>query len=671
MESLLLSKSSKNPLTMQQDREHEVLPPLPSQRNENDDNDDYDCDNDDDDDDDDDYDDSEQEDDWEAGGSIIPIEILVDHVVPFLDRSTHNACLLLCRRARFILTASWWKHGQDGHVLPPWPRKIASRDPSCRVRCLTFSDDHSLLACGCFDGKIRSWDVRSGELPLPYEGHWPDEAVLAVAYSSSSSNNSSNNSRNSSGNGNGNGRSGRSNHAPKRRLLASSSTDGTIRIWKVKTVANSTTARDCGNASSTGKRKEGILSTEEGWDRTTSDAFMYNDSNHHIDADIDIDIDTDIDTDIDSYTDIDDIDNEIDNEIVSDNNDEFEVDGVTSAQSSSSPSCLVCVSTDHAYSLHFSPDDSYLVSGHLPISNMDATLHLTETIQIWDVRTGVRLRRMVGGGVPVGFLPPQTLLRQPSERVQQDEYCEYKDQTERMPITAEHRLISSCGPSKCLKLWSWNRTRRDDIEDARHGTRTTRQFGSTNEDQDVFRPGPKTTFLDHGRCIQRWFLDRFNTVVPVPASAFAAGSNHHGTIHKAGDSNGPSTEEGCCELLVATIDGPNSFAVWNTGQPRESRTFYNTNPYEIRFSPDGRKVASVDDFNKVKVWRTSDGVLLQSFSGDARNRGRHPETSRGEGSGGGGGGGGLFPIHELAFSKDSSTVAVISRCYNEVHLFST
>mmetsp|Transcript_16213 Transcript_16213/g.33446 ORF Transcript_16213/g.33446 Transcript_16213/m.33446 type:complete len:80 (+) Transcript_16213:271-510(+) len=34
-------------------------------------------------------------------------------------------------------------------------------------------------------------------------------------------------------------------------------------------------------------------------------------------------------------------------------------------------------------------------------------------------------------------------------------------------------------------------------------------------------------------------------------------------------------------------------------------------------------------------------------------------------------GDGLLSIHELVFSKDSSTVAVISRFYNDLHLFST
>ena len=107
-----------------------------------------------------------------SGQSSIPLEILVDHVAPFFDRTTYNSCLLLCRRAHHILTTSWWRQIQipSQQELPPWPRKLVARDPSCRVRCLTFSDDHLLLACGCSDGKIRSWDVRTGELRRPLAG---------------------------------------------------------------------------------------------------------------------------------------------------------------------------------------------------------------------------------------------------------------------------------------------------------------------------------------------------------------------------------------------------------------------------------------------------------------------------------------------------------------------
>ena len=142
-------------------------------------------------------------------------------------------------------------------------------------------------------------------------------------------------------------------------------------------------------------------------------------------------------------------------------------------------------------------------------------------------------------------------------------------------------------------------------------------------------------------------------------------------------------------MLVATINEPSkdSFSVWNTSSPHERKIFQNTSPYEIQFSPDGTKIASVDDFNTVKVWRISDGVLLKTFSGGSEYNGISKsyndsirfgleETDLDESSVSytdldlDVGEDALFPIHELVFSEDSSTVAVISRSYNEVHLFS-
>lgn len=452
----------------------------------------------------------------------LPIEIVVDHIAPFLDRRTYNSCLLLCRKARRILQASWWKN-----QYPPWPRKLVSRDSCCRVRCLEFSNDNLLLACGCSDGKVRSWDVRLGEFPLPpsHQSHWPDEAVIALAYSNCNTN----------------------------RMLASSSTDGTIRIWQL---APSSTAMK---------------------------------HNARLEA----------------------------------------------------PKCTLCVPSNHAVSIHFSPDDSYLVSGHLAERN-EQNLLLSSTIEVRDVRTGTLLRRLESGGIPLGFLPPSTSFPISGRH--------HKVQT---APSQEHRLLATCGPNTCLKLWSWN----------------YKNFKDNNQTENV---------VNGGRCIQQWFLDRFNTVSSVPTTT---------NQNKASPSHEPTNRS--CEMFVATINEPSkdSFSVWNTGSPHERKIFQNTSPYEIQFSPDGTKIASVDDFNTVKVWRISDGVLLKTFSGGSEYNGIPKSYNDSIRFGGeendldessvsytdldlGIGEDALFPIHELVFSKDSSTVAVISRSYNEVHLFS-
>ena len=187
------------------------------------------------------------------------------------------------------------------------------------------------------------------------------------------------------------------------------------------------------------------------------------------------------------------------------------------------------------------------------------------------------------------------------------------------------------------------------------------------------------TALDNERCIRQWCLDRFNTVLPLPTNGSQINDSktyRDDEVHSEND-----TRNDFCEILVAAINEPskNAFCVWNTKSPNDRQIFCNTSPYEIHFCPDGNKIASVDDFNTVKVWRISDGKLLKTFSG--QDESYHNDSIRFDEEDDssvsytdfdfGESGDGLFPIHELVFSKDSSTVAVISRFYNEVHLFST
>jgi len=610
----------------------------------------------------------------ESCGREIPLEILVDHIAPFLDRRTYNSCLLLCRRAREILMASWWKmekkpsslsqqQQQQQQLLPPWPRKIVSKDPSCRVGCLTFSEDNAMLACGCSDGKIRSWDVRTGELSMPSECHWPDEAVIALSYSN------------------------RSDH----RLLASSSTDGTIRIWKIHSYRNNTAS------TKTSEIIEAAATNTAGIAITTTTKRQK----------------------------------------ISDDGDD---DNDSIGTSSLAASCILCIPSDHAVSLHFSPDDSYLVSGHLRIRAFE-DLRPTSTIEIRDIRTGLRLRSLEGAGVPVGFLasPPPSLSQKQKwnrNRHRLNDFSLEDDDT--IAIEEEHRLISTCGPNTCLKLWSWNRTRcavsghENENYDPNIPNILRSHHGPSNENLEhpVAVPAPADynindregidqykIALDSGQCIQQWFLGRFNTVLPM--SATITRTNYFNRKTNKPDTteipkhNNKGSDDRACEILVAVINEPskNSFAVWNTNSPKDRKVFRNSSPYEIRFSPDGSKIASVDNFNTVKVWRISDGVLLKTFSGRydteiLRNKGNNNTSNRnrcrdcqinrdcgststqdegyeevdsdetsesnvGDDCNGSNNGGGLFPIHELVFSKDSSTVAVISRFHNEVHLFST
>jgi WD40 repeat protein len=350
-------------------------------------------------------------------------------------------------------------------------------------------------------------------------------------------------------------------------------------------------------------------------------------------------------------------------------------------------------------------------------------LRPTSTIEIRDVRTGLRLRRLEGGGVPVGFVHVPTVTANKRHRFHGSSSWDNNNDDEDDIASLEeeeHRLISTCGPNTCLKLWSWNRNRcvANDDENENQNSDPRSTHDPIDETMPLHFPANESatgelmgreqykTVLDGGRCIQQWFLDRFNTVLPIPAAA-AARTRYHS--NRQSDDSGSG---GACVILVAVINEPSkdSFAVWKTSSPRERMVFRNTHPYEIQFSPDGSKIASVDDFNTVKVWRLSDGELLKTFSGgeDDDNRSQNYKSSNSnenrcshcripvgndnnttsydgeeedsdeisvsyaeEDFSGSDDGGGLFPIHELVFSKDSSTVAVISRCYNEVHLFST
>jgi WD40 repeat protein len=452
---------------------------------------------------------------------------------------------------------------------------------------MQFSRDGTELACGCSDGVLRVWNVWTGEQPS-LRGHWPGEAVIAVAYS--------NNNQQKDG-------------VP---LLASSSTDHTIRLWKNRKVQH---------------RPRGPFSNEHEDKKKSPDASLQNVTIQIRDA-------------------------------------------------------------GHAYALMFSPDDSYLVSGHHPQqqrrrrerNQLDEERHgdadenrqqppnqqqpqnhlVPETIYLWSTDTGLQMRRLENAGMPVSFLHSSSQLAD---------------------SPTEHRLLSTCA-GESLKLWSLG------------GGKKKRGSGP-----------------ERAQCLQRLFLEGYSTVMPVPTDLLSNdGDGLDLSIHSINTVN---------DIMVASIDGEDSFCVWNTGGhdcecvrnpkncscsdmdesmsslgsnssgrsksscKRIQHSFQNTSPYEIRFSNNCTKVASVDNFNRVKVWNVQSGRLLKTFvqqdSSSSLSSSRHTAGvdllsncsssehspgSRGQGLPGG------FPIHELAFCQDN-TVAVVSRFYNEIHLFST
>ena len=79
-----------------------------------------------------------------------PIDIIVNHLLPFLDRTTFDACLLLNQEVYRL----------SRHLIPPWPREGTRQLPheiSCVDAC-PFA-----IACGCQTGPILLIGRRKGQ----------------------------------------------------------------------------------------------------------------------------------------------------------------------------------------------------------------------------------------------------------------------------------------------------------------------------------------------------------------------------------------------------------------------------------------------------------------------------------------------------------------------------
>lgn len=99
-------------------------------------------------------------------------------------------------------------------------------------------------------------------------------------------------------------------------------------------------------------------------------------------------------------------------------------------------------------------------------------------------------------------------------------------------------------------------------------------------------------------------------------------------------------------FVAASVYQPESFNIWSaTSECKrrrtnniQSRRFLNAYPHEIAFSEDGSKVASVDDFQSIKIWRVQDGKLLSTF---------HDESA--------------VSLHAISICPNSRTLGAISR----------
>ncbi|KAG7336883.1 WD repeat-containing protein [Nitzschia inconspicua] len=543
----------------------------------------------------------------------------------------------------------------------------------CRIRSIVFSNDGTELACGSSDGSIKLWNVWTGEQPS-LRGHWPGEEVIALAYSNSNNNNNNlmnhqkhhhqqqhhhhqQQQRHQQHNGNGN-------------WLASSSTDHTIRIWKKPPFQPSPRFQPQQQSSQQQQQ-------------------------HNFNMDTNMDIIT-----------------------------------------------IQIRDAGHAYALLFSPDNTYLVSGHhpqqpqLPIRPRRNTNNgqqqqqqyysrhsPPETIYLWSVATGMNLRRIENGGMPIGFLTTITTI--PNNNHNNNNNDDHYHQHDHHHHQHQDRLLSTCA-GESLKLWSLSR---------QNNSTNNNQNNSTNNNHN------NNQTIISSKCLQRLFLDGYTTVMPIPIPSSHHHHHHQNNSNNSNNNINNTTSSTVADIMVASIDGSDSFTVWNTGggdpshslhsqqqrhdddhhhtttvdnhhhqqhhhhdrqckykcHPMIYHTFPNTSPYEIKFTTNCTKVASVDNFTQVKVWNVQTGKLLKTFvqqQQQQQDNYNHHNSSNGKVSSSStninttttttttpslsttvvGGrrchGSGGFPIHEIAFCQDS-TVAVVSRFYNEIHLFST
>jgi WD40 repeat protein len=119
----------------------------------------------------------------------IPPSIIVEHILPFLDRDTYDNCIVINKE---VFNAS------KVVSLPPWPQICKALNSG--ISYVEFSPSSQAVACSRTDGVICLWRKDGRQSTL--EGH--SSEVLSIAFS------------------------------PTEHVLASGSVDCTVRIWFLK-----------------------------------------------------------------------------------------------------------------------------------------------------------------------------------------------------------------------------------------------------------------------------------------------------------------------------------------------------------------------------------------------------------------------------------------------------
>lgn len=111
-------------------------------------------------------------------GPVFPGALIVDKMLPFLDRKTYENVIRLNKEIYECAK-------QCSNLPAPWPEKILLRHSS-KISCVAFSSSSQAVACGCEDGSVFLWKRRNGQRQLLTKdsyGATAGVAVLSVAFS--------------------------------------------------------------------------------------------------------------------------------------------------------------------------------------------------------------------------------------------------------------------------------------------------------------------------------------------------------------------------------------------------------------------------------------------------------------------------------------------------------
>lgn len=110
---------------------------------------------------------------------FFPSALVVDNILPFLDRETYENVTCLNKEIHHCAEAS-------SSLLPPWPEKMLLK-LSCSITCVAFSPSSRAVACGCDDGTVFLWNRRNGKrqkLERDNSNAFVSVAALSISFSS-------------------------------------------------------------------------------------------------------------------------------------------------------------------------------------------------------------------------------------------------------------------------------------------------------------------------------------------------------------------------------------------------------------------------------------------------------------------------------------------------------